>query len=98
MAHHQGMTLIALANCLYANIMVRRFHSTPMVRATELLLQERVPRNAPLMHPHSDETAPAPLVRDRPYPLSRVVSTPHTPHPRTHLLSNGRYNVMVTNG
>jgi cellobiose phosphorylase len=97
MAHHQGMSLLALVNCLCGNIMVERFHSEPMVRATELLLQERLPRNAPLMHPHSDETAPAPLVRDRPYPLSRVVNTPHTPHPRTLLLSNGRYNVMLTN-
>ena len=28
---------------------------------------------------------------------SRRVVTPHTPHPRTHLLSNRKYNVMVTN-
>jgi cyclic beta-1,2-glucan synthetase len=97
MAHHQGMALIALANCLLDDVMVRRLHSEPIVRATELLLQERVPSNAPLLHPHSDETAPPPVVRDRPYPMSRVLRTPHTPHPRTHLVSNGRYSVMVTN-
>ena len=44
MAHHQGMSLIALANCLLGEPMPRRFHAEPMVRATELLLQERVPR------------------------------------------------------
>src|SRR5262249_17915390 len=97
MAHHQGMSLIALADCLNGNRMVRRFHAEPIIRATELLLQERVPRSAPLTQPHSDETAPAPLVRAPPYPMSRVVSTPHTAHPRTHLLSNGRFNTMVTN-
>ena len=43
MAHHQGMSLVALANCLLGAPMVRRFHAEPMVRATELLLQERVP-------------------------------------------------------
>jgi cyclic beta-1,2-glucan synthetase len=96
MVHHQGMSLVALVNYLNANTMVRRFHSEPMVRATELLLQERVPRKAPLMQPHGDETGPAPLVRDRPHPMSRVVTTPHTPHPRAHLISNGRLNTMVT--
>ena len=38
MAHHQGMSLTALANCLLGEAMVRRFHAEPMVRATELLL------------------------------------------------------------
>lgn len=27
----------------------------------------------------------------------RVFSTPHTPIPEAHLLSNGRYHVMATN-
>src|SRR5262249_43097914 len=43
MAHHQGMSLVALGNALLGNPMQRRFHAEPMVRATELLLQERVP-------------------------------------------------------
>jgi cyclic beta-1,2-glucan synthetase len=46
MAHHQGMSLVALTNCLLRNPMPRRFRAEPMVRATELLLQERVPRSA----------------------------------------------------
>jgi cyclic beta-1,2-glucan synthetase len=97
MAHHQGMSLAAMANCLFGELLVRRFHSEPAVRATELLLQERVPRAAPL-HEARDDTAPEEsVVRERVYPMSRRVTTPHTPHPRTHLLSNGRYHVMVTN-
>ena len=43
MVHHQGMAFIALANALLDNPMPRRFHSDPMVLATELLLQERLP-------------------------------------------------------
>ena len=41
MAHHQGMSLLALTNLLRANIFQRWFHSHPRVRAAELLLQER---------------------------------------------------------
>ncbi|HZY90673.1 MAG TPA: glucoamylase family protein, partial [Gemmataceae bacterium] len=97
MAHHQGMSLVALANCLLGDPMPRRFHDEPMVRATELLLQERVPRVAPLIDLHEDEAAPAPVVREGLPPMSRRITTPHTPHPRTQVLSGGRYTVMLTN-
>jgi cyclic beta-1,2-glucan synthetase len=97
MSHHQGMTLLALADCLLDRRMVQRFHAEPMVRATELLLQERVPRVAPVVDLHEDETGPTPVVREGVLPMSRRITTPATPHPRTHLLSNGQYSVMLTN-
>src|SRR5205807_521179 len=50
MAHHQGMSLIALDNLLNDRVMQNRFHSEPTVQATELLLQERIPRGVPAGH------------------------------------------------
>ncbi len=97
MAHHQGMSLVALANCLLGDPMPRRFHAEPMVRATELLLQERVPAAAPLMQAHGDEALPPPVVHEQMLPMSRRLTTPQTPHPRVHLLSNRQYSVMITN-
>ena len=44
MAHHQGMTLVALDNVLHDGPMQRRFHADPRIKASELLLEERVPR------------------------------------------------------
>jgi cyclic beta-1,2-glucan synthetase len=41
MAHHQGMSLLALANFLHENIVQRWFHSERRVQATELLLHEK---------------------------------------------------------
>ena len=43
MAHHQGMSLLALCNLLFDQPFQRYFHAEPYVLATELLLQERVP-------------------------------------------------------
>ncbi|HEU5318837.1 MAG TPA: glucoamylase family protein, partial [Chloroflexota bacterium] len=43
MAHHQGMTLVALDNALHGDVMPARFHADPRIRATESLLFERVP-------------------------------------------------------
>ena len=47
MAHHQGMTIVAIANALFDGAMRARFHAEPIIQATELLLQERVPREVP---------------------------------------------------
>ena len=41
MAHHQGMSLLALANFLKDNVVQQWFHSDRRVQATELLLQEK---------------------------------------------------------
>jgi cyclic beta-1,2-glucan synthetase len=97
MAHHQGMGFIAIANHLLGGTMPRRFHNEPMVRATELLLQERMPRTAPRIEPPTAETPVAAVPHAAATPLSRRLTTPFTPHPRTHLLSNGQYTVMLTN-
>jgi cyclic beta-1,2-glucan synthetase len=41
MAHHQGMSLLSIANYLREEVVQRWFHSHPRVQATELLLQEK---------------------------------------------------------
>ena len=41
MAHHQGMSLLSIANFLHGGVVQRWFHSDPRVQATELLLQEK---------------------------------------------------------
>ena len=48
MAHHQGMSLLAIVNLLRNNVFQRWFHSNPPVRATELLLHETPVRRAAL--------------------------------------------------
>ena len=100
MAHHHGMGLVALGNALLDEPMPRRFHAEPMIRAVDLLLQERVPRDAPIIEPSESEppsTAEAKAERATVPLMSRRLSTPTSPVPRTHLLSNGQYNLMLTN-
>ena len=94
-AHHAGMTLVALSNVLRGDAMVARFHADPRVQATELLLQERVPRHTATIQPRPlDEMrviAPPPAT-----PLRRYRS-PHTASPHAQFLSNGNYVTIVTN-
>ena len=96
MAHHQGMTLVSLGNVVHDGLTRRRFHAHPMVQAAELLLQERTPRAVAVTRPRGEEVREAALVRDLVPPTLRRFESPHDITPRTHLLSNGRYTVMVT--
>ncbi len=95
MAHHQGMSLVSLANALLGDPMVRRFHADPRVQATELLLQERLPRQAPIAQPRPVEetrtAGPLPTVAYRRF------RTPHTRFAHAQFLSNGNYTAVLTN-
>jgi cellobiose phosphorylase len=97
MAHHQGMSLLAFEHLLLGQPMQRRFMSDPLARATELLLQERVPKMGATLHPHAAEVSAAarPPAAEA-GTIMRVFTDPNTPTPEVHLLSNGNYHVMAT--
>ncbi len=95
MAHHQGMGFLSLSSLILDHPMQKRFESEPLFQATLLLLQERIPKttayysydsgNIELRH---EEVSEMPV---------RVIDNPDTLIPEIHLLSNGRYHVMITN-
>jgi cyclic beta-1,2-glucan synthetase len=96
MAHHQGMSLVAIANTLRGGTMRTRFHANPIVQATELLLQERPPRDVAVKWVRAEEVNQTTQVRELVPPMLRRFRSPHDRVPRSHLLSNGRYAVMIT--
>src|SRR5262249_15255526 len=96
MAHHQGMSLVALGSVLQDDRMEKRFHSDPVVQATELLLQERVPTGVPAAHPRAEEVLTGRVVQTPQGMITRVYESADLDTPRTQLLSNGTYNVMIT--
>jgi hypothetical protein len=57
MAHHQGMSLLAILNLLHNNIVQEWFHANPDLKATELLLHEKPIRVATLLAEHKEATA-----------------------------------------
>ena len=96
MVHHQGMSLLALAYVLLDRPMQRRFLADPQLKATELLLQERIPKTAAMVYPHAAEVGAVRKAAGELEDVLRVVSNPTTAPPEVHLLSNGRYHVMVS--
>jgi cyclic beta-1,2-glucan synthetase len=96
MAHHVGMTLVAIGNALLKQRWQQRFHADPLVRAASLLLDERVPRRLDFQEPQpalptasaSSEVPEGPVVRE--------YRTADTPRPHVALLGHAPVTVMVT--
>ncbi len=95
MAHHQGMGLLALQHVLQGPRMQQHFARDIAVQSTLLLLQERVPKVAAprVGAPEPAAQRASALQPDTP---TRTFTDPDTPTPEVHLLSNGRYHVMLT--
>ena len=95
MAHHQGMTITAIANALQNGRLRDRFHADPMIQSVELLLQERIPRDVASAPPRATEVLVA-AVEQSDAPAVRFFGAPASESPTAHLLSNGNYGVMLT--
>src|ERR1700759_460466 len=67
-----------------------------MIQATELLLQKRTPRDADTTQPGFEEMQRTPELPESVTATPRRFTSPHHVAPRTHLLSNGNYSVMIT--
>ena len=103
MAHHIGMSLVALDNALSVGeteaegIWQRRFMTDASVRATALLLDERVPRRYVPRPPQADAPTST-LEATAPTRIAvHEVDTPHTKEPHVALLGGPGYGVLLTN-
>jgi cyclic beta-1,2-glucan synthetase len=96
MAHHQGMMLTAIGTQLTGDALPRRFMADPRMKSIGLLLQERVPWDAPRERPR-DETSEVPeLARGAPLPPLDVWVPPARFPPDSLVLGNGRLSSTVT--
>ncbi|MFC0225400.1 GH36-type glycosyl hydrolase domain-containing protein [Serratia aquatilis] len=95
MAHHQGMSFLALSHLLLDAPMVKRFASDPAFQSTRLLLQERVPDAVELysnrrhFETHEGTIKPACIP-------AREFTRVDSPIPEVQLLSNANYHLMIT--
>jgi len=96
MAHHQAMSFLAIDNLVHDHAMQRRFHRDPRVRASEPLFYERVPVSPPIYQGSERDQLTSRAMPEEIAPSVSTFTTPHSIYPKTQLLSNGRYSLMVT--
>ncbi|MFY9176826.1 MAG: glucoamylase family protein [Caldicoprobacterales bacterium] len=101
MIHHQGMIFLALNNYLNKNIIQERFHSIPMIKATELLLQERIPQREIIIKDYKNESDVKDIETEKKAYQEiysrNIINTAHTPIPEVCILSNNQYTTVITN-
>jgi len=96
--HHQGMSLVSISNVLHKGIFQNRFHADPVIKATELVLHEKFPEQVSAYVPHQAEVSLIERQEDEERASRReIYNTPHTEYPRTRVLSNGNYSLIVDN-
>lgn len=97
MAHHIGMSLIAVVNVLCKGCMIKRFMSDAYMSAFRSLLQERIPIGAVISH----DSEPESMMPERVPPRGETVlyeGKEYDPwRPECIMLSNGSYRTLVTN-
>ena len=97
MAHHQGMSMLALANLLSAKKIYDRFHRDKRVQAAELLLQERIPARPKIIKHPAFACVTVPDTRPAVTGALREYLNMDTPAPEVCVLSNGTFMTIVTN-
>jgi cyclic beta-1,2-glucan synthetase len=94
MAHHQGMTIVAMANILLDCAPRRWGMANASIQAVSSLLHERIPREVSVLHAPPAGLPPQELTKRAPGLLREIVPGGSALEP-THLLSNGRYTVSL---
>ncbi|WP_369699984.1 GH36-type glycosyl hydrolase domain-containing protein [Serratia sp. M24T3] len=94
MAHHQGMSLLALSHTLLNAPMVERFVANPWLQSALPLLQERVP-DAPTMYSPRRQFDTVDALQPVNVEL-RLFNRAEGPTPEVQLLSNTQYHLMLT--
>lgn len=94
MAHHVGMSLLALDNALFEDRMQRRFLRDGAMRGAQSLLEERIPKGTVPFHDLHGRVPKA--GRGRPILRSDRVAAPALLQPTATALSNGRLTTCIT--
>ena len=96
MAHHHGMSIMAIANTVMDGIHRERFHADPVVRASELLWQEKSPRDiTPVTRAPSAAglgRGGMPAVGD----TQTAIDEPGRAEREVALISNGRFSTILS--
>jgi len=96
MAHHQGMSLLALLDVLHDHPMQKRFMACPRLKAADLLLQERVPKTVAGVFTEALGIDATRDLQTESEAAVRVCANPTPLVPEINLLSNGNYHVAIS--
>lgn len=96
MAHHHGMSIVAVDNVVFEGRMRDRFHADPTIEAAELLLQEKAPREISVLSAKDDSRPLSDEASGLRQSALRSIADPLRAGRQTMILSNGHYSSILT--
>lgn len=96
MAHHLGMSIVAIDNFLNDNIMQTRFHHNIQIKAAEELLEERIPTRVIVTKDNKTTLWPLEQIETRDETAVRTIEKIAPYSPSVHLLTNGKMSCLLT--
>lgn len=94
MAHHVGMSMVAVNNMLNSRCMQRRFMNDSFMKGAESILEEKVNTDSRIFKDVKTESIPS--VRERTHGKNVVSENPSPFLPETAILTNGRMTTVIS--
>ena len=93
MAHHQGLILLSINNCINNKILINRFYQNPEIEAIDILLQERMPQKA-IVTKEKKEKIEKLKTKDYQSYSERIYTNVNKDLLASNVISNGTYTVV----
>lgn len=94
MAHHQALILLSINNLFNDNVLQKRFMHNPEIKAVDILLQERMPRDMLITKEKKEKTRKIKYAGYDNY-IETKVTKPDEQLRKANIISNGKYMICI---
>lgn len=94
MAHHQGLILLSINNCVNQDILQKRFNQNPEIEAVNVLLQEKMPIKMIITKEKKEKISKNKTPVDSGY-VERVIENPNRKYTNLNVIANPSYKIMI---
>ncbi len=94
MAHHQGLILLSINNCINQDILQKRFNQNPEIESVNVLLQEKMPIKMIITKEKKERISKNKTPGDSGY-VERVIEHPNQRFKNINVIANSNYKITI---
>ena len=94
MAHHQALILLSINNLINNNILQKRFHTSPQIKAIDILLQEKMPEDVIITKERKEKVQKIKYIGTDAYYVKEL-NRFNNDLPDSNVISNENYTIVT---
>ncbi len=94
MAHHQGLILLSINNCINQNILQTRFNKNPEIESVNVLLQEKMPVKMIITKEKKEKISKNKIPGDSGY-VEKIIENPNPRFKNINVIANSNYKITI---